>query len=127
MIIVLNIFTIQESNKLTSENITSRLSQEDLASKNDIANFVNKTDFDDKLKNLDKKNYFKKNKTFPDNSVSPSIKWWQNSNFSMIFKASCWKQKNTTFTYPNTIFLYLWIRYMVERFKFQFYFKGLII
>ena len=77
MIIVINIFTIQESNKLTSENITSRLSQEDLASKNDIANFVNKTDFDDKLKNLDKKNYFKKNKTFPDNSVSPSIKWWQ--------------------------------------------------
>ena len=56
MIIVINIFTIQESNKLTSENITSRLSQEDLASKNDIANFVNKTDFDDKLKNLDKKN-----------------------------------------------------------------------
>ena len=38
-----------------SENFAERLSGVDLASKNDIANFVKKTDFDDKLKNLNKK------------------------------------------------------------------------
>ena len=36
-----------------------KLAQANLASKNDIAAFVKKTDFDDKLKNLDKKSYFK--------------------------------------------------------------------
>ena len=44
-----------EFNKLTSENFIARLKQANLASKYDIANFVNKTDFDDKLKNLNKK------------------------------------------------------------------------
>ena len=34
----------QEFNKLTSENFTARLKQANLASKNDIANFVKKTD-----------------------------------------------------------------------------------
>ena len=33
----------QEFNKLTSENFTARLKQANLASKNDIANFVKKT------------------------------------------------------------------------------------
>ena len=37
---------------LTSENFTARLKQENLASKNNIANFVKKTDFDNKLKNV---------------------------------------------------------------------------
>ena len=47
--------TTQEFNKLTSENFGARLVQSNLAIKNDIANFVKKTDFDDKLKNLNKK------------------------------------------------------------------------
>ena len=42
--------TTPEFNKLTAENFAARLGQANLASKNDIANFVNKTDFDDKLK-----------------------------------------------------------------------------
>ena len=38
--------------KLTSENFTTRLIQANLASKSDIANFVKKTDFDNKLKDV---------------------------------------------------------------------------
>ena len=44
--------TTQEFNKLTSENFTARLKQANLASKGDIANFVKKTDFDNKLKDV---------------------------------------------------------------------------
>ena len=40
---------------LTLENFASKLGQGNLASKIDIANFVRKTDFEDKLKNLNKK------------------------------------------------------------------------
>ena len=32
--------------------------------------------------------------TTADNSLSPSIKWYKNSNFCLIFKGSCLKQKN---------------------------------
>ena len=39
---------------ITSQNFAPRLAQANLASKNDIANFVKKTDFDDKLKKLNK-------------------------------------------------------------------------
>ena len=39
---------------INSKNFATRLAQVKLASKNDITNFVNKTDFDDKLKNLNK-------------------------------------------------------------------------
>ena len=39
---------------LTSENFTVRLAQANLANKSNIANFVKKTDFDDKLKILNK-------------------------------------------------------------------------
>ena len=46
---------------MTAEKFTSKLAQADLTSKIDIANFVKKTDFDDKLKKC-KKNYFKENK-----------------------------------------------------------------
>ena len=42
--------TTPKFNKLTAENFAARLGEGNLASKNDIANFVNKTDFDDKLK-----------------------------------------------------------------------------
>ena len=42
--------TTLEFNKLTSENIAARLKQKNVASLSDIANFVNKTDFDKKKK-----------------------------------------------------------------------------
>ena len=45
-------FTTQEFNRLTSEKFTARLKRANLASKNDIANFVKKTGFHEKLKNL---------------------------------------------------------------------------
>ena len=51
--------TTQEFNNLISENWTARLAQANLASKSNIANFVKKTDFADKLKNLNK-NVFSK-------------------------------------------------------------------
>ena len=47
-----NKITTQEFNKLTSENFTARLKEANLVSKNDIANFVQKTDFDEKLKTV---------------------------------------------------------------------------
>ena len=46
---------------ITPESFVARLKQANLASKSDIANFVKKTHFDDKLKNLNKK--FTSNKT----------------------------------------------------------------
>ena len=51
-------------NKLTAENVTARLAQVDLASKTDIGNFVKKTDFHGKLKNLNKKVTSNKTKHF---------------------------------------------------------------
>ena len=47
--------TALKFNMLTIENFAARLAQVNLASKNDIANFIKKTDFDDKLKILNKK------------------------------------------------------------------------
>ena len=47
--------TTPEFNKLTGENFAARVAQASLASKSDIANFVKKAGFDDKLKNLNKK------------------------------------------------------------------------
>ena len=47
--------TNQELNKLTLENFTARSALANLPSKNDINNFVRKTDFGDKLKNLNQK------------------------------------------------------------------------
>ena len=44
---------------LTVEHFTARLKQANLATKADIDDIVKKTDFDDKLKNLNKKSYFK--------------------------------------------------------------------
>ena len=48
--------TTLEFNKLTAENFAASLAQASLASKNNISNFVKKTCFDNKLKNLDKNN-----------------------------------------------------------------------
>ena len=42
----------QGFDKLTAQKFAARLAQANLESKNDIANFAKKTDFDDKLKNL---------------------------------------------------------------------------
>ena len=49
--IVINILLLKN---LTSENFSGTLAPATLASKNDIVNFVKKTDFDFKLKNLSK-------------------------------------------------------------------------
>ena len=47
-------YTTQELNKSTSEKFTARLKQANLASKNCIANFLKKIDFDNELKTLNK-------------------------------------------------------------------------
>ena len=47
--------TILEFNKLTVEHFGIGLAQAYLACKNDIANYLKKTGFDEKLKKLDKK------------------------------------------------------------------------
>ena len=44
----------QEFNKLTEEKFALRLKQANLATNSDIDDFVEKTNFDDKLKNLNK-------------------------------------------------------------------------
>ena len=44
--------TTQKFNKLITENFTARLKQVNLASKNDIDNFINKTDFYNRLKDV---------------------------------------------------------------------------
>ena len=47
--------TTPEFNKLAAENFAARLAQANLASKNNIANFIKKTDLDNKLKTLNEK------------------------------------------------------------------------
>ena len=39
--------------------------------------------------------------TIAGNSLSPSINWFENSNFYLIFKGSCFIQKDATFTPLN--------------------------
>ena len=51
-----------EFNNLTAENFAAILKRANLASKNEIAKFVNKTDFDNKLISLNKKNNSNKTK-----------------------------------------------------------------
>ena len=46
----------------SEESCGARLKQANLASKSDITNFANKTDFVEKLKNLNKNNAFNKTK-----------------------------------------------------------------
>ena len=55
LIITYTLLLKQEFNKLTSKNFKERLKQANLASKNDIGDFVKQTDFDDKLKTLIKR------------------------------------------------------------------------
>ena len=47
--------TTQEFKRLTAQNFATRLNEANLATIADIDNFVEKTDFDDKLKNLYKR------------------------------------------------------------------------
>ena len=47
--------TTNKFNKLTARNIAARLKLANLAFNTDIYDFVERTDFDDKLKNLNKK------------------------------------------------------------------------
>ena len=44
--------TTPEFNKFTAESFDLRLKRENLASKSDIANFIKKSDFDNKLKDV---------------------------------------------------------------------------
>ena len=44
--------TTPEFNKLTAENFAAILAQANLATKSDVANFVDKIDFDDKQKKI---------------------------------------------------------------------------
>ena len=47
--------TNQEFNKLTSENFAGRLAQTNLATKKVCGGFVKQTDFDAKIKNINRK------------------------------------------------------------------------
>ena len=62
-------------------NFVARLAQLNLASKTDIANFTKKADFDDKLKNVNKKVTSNKTKHVPIenelNELSKKLKQYQ--------------------------------------------------
>ena len=48
-------------------------------------------------------------RTFPtatDNDFSPLTKWYGSSNFCLVLKLSCLKQKNGTYTLHNRDFFY---------------------
>ena len=47
--------TTQQFNKLTAENFTAKLTQAHLANKADIADLTKEKDFDNKLRNINKK------------------------------------------------------------------------
>ena len=54
-----------------------------------------------------------------DNSLSPSIKWYENPNFCLISKRSSLKHKYANFTTPNLIYFLLFMtRHMVTIFGF---------
>ena len=52
IMIMISILRLNKINKLMSENFPVKLKQADLASKNDITNFVKKAYFDNKLKDV---------------------------------------------------------------------------
>ena len=45
--------------------------------------------------------------TTTDYSLSLSITWYVNSNFCLVFKLTCLKQKNATYTPPNRIHFFI--------------------
>ena len=69
--------TTPEFNKLTSENFIATLAKASLASKNDIANLLKKTDFDIKLKNLNRNVISNKNQL---NELPQNLKQYQEKN-----------------------------------------------
>ena len=75
IMIMINILLLKNFiiTKLTSENFTARLAQTNLLSINDIAKFLKKTDFDDRLK----KNFLNKNES---NELSKEVKAIQQKN-----------------------------------------------
>ena len=44
--------------------------------------------------------------TSANDSIFPSIKWYRNSNFYLVFKGSCLKQTNKKSLTPNFYFYY---------------------
>ena len=60
--LILLIFLTAEFNNSTTENFSARCKQANLATKGDIAGFIKKTDFHDKLKNVNKNVTPKKSK-----------------------------------------------------------------
>ena len=46
--------------------------------------------------------------TTTDNSLPPSINWYENSKFCLTFKGSCLEQKNVTYTPPNRIIFFVY-------------------
>ena len=75
IMIMINILLLKNFiiTKLTSENFTARLAQANLLSIDDIAKFLKKTDFDDKLK----KKFLNKNES---NELSKEVKAIQQKN-----------------------------------------------
>ena len=76
--------TTQESDKLTSENVTARFKHENLASKNDIANFVKKADLDVKLTNLIKNVLSKKTKHVLAENESEKLQTFDSQVFLLV-------------------------------------------
>ena len=96
--------TTQKCNKLTAQMFAARLAQANLASKYDIAGLVKKTDFDDKLKNLNKSITSNKTKNvLVENELEILQTFDSNSNFCIVFKGSGLKQKTATYTPPTKI------------------------
>ena len=47
------------------------------------------------------------NSNTTNNSLSPSIKWYRDSNFCLVFEERCLKQKKRTYTPPNRIIFFI--------------------
>ena len=67
--------------------------------------------------------------TTTNSSLSGWIKWYENSNVCLKFMGSCLKQEKATFTPPSirNLFIVHESDSMVTRFKYWFYFKGLLV
>ena len=76
--------TTEESDKLTSENVTARFKHANLASKNDIANFVKKADFDVKLTSLIKNVISKKTKHVLVENESEKLQTFNSQVFLLV-------------------------------------------
>ena len=82
---MINILLLQNLISKTAENFAARLAQVNLATKSDIANFVKKTDFDGKLKHLNKKVISNRTKYLP---IKNKLKNLQTLDSSLFFGQS---------------------------------------